>query len=135
MKTLAITIIVLISANVFGQENMQNSQPVEVMSAQEVRGAESETQLEKREELQYQNDPNIQAQLQQAKENVKVDEKNIEKAKSRKKDSEAQVDIDEASIEKYEAQLQEDKAQVKKLEEQIGGNEKKKDKKGFFQRN
>lgn len=66
-----------------------------------------------------------QAQLQQARENVKVDEQNVKKAETKKRDNEAQVDIDKASIKKYDAQLQEDKAQVKRLEEKTGDNNKK----------
>lgn len=69
----------------------------------------------------------VNAQLQQAKENVKMDEQNIQKAEAKKRDDESQVDIDEATIKKYEAQLEEDKAHVKKLEDRLedqGGKKK-----------
>jgi hypothetical protein len=61
----------------------------------------------------------IEAQYQEAKEKIKVDEENIQRMEEQKKDSEAQVEIDKATLKKYKAQLEEDKRRVDRLEEQL----------------
>jgi hypothetical protein len=140
MKTLIISLVgALAAANAFAQapgSPGQNPDPA-VQSANqnetqfksqggETHQRNTQEQIGAREEIQYQQDSDINAQLQQARENVKIDERNIQKAEAKKRDSESQVDLDEASIKKYEAQLQEDKAQMKKLEERMGGDDKRK---------
>lgn len=97
MKTLTVALIALFSANVFCQVTDDQAEGgVQVMTEKELRGTDE-----------------VEAQLQEAKENVKTDEKNIQKAEARKKESQAKVE---------------------KLEEQLGDDGKKQnqEKKGLF---
>lgn len=69
-----------------------------------------------REQVQYRQE-DTHFQLNQAKQNVKIDEQNIQQEEARLKDDEAQVDVTKASIKKYKAQKKEDEAILDKLED------------------
>ena len=145
MKVLGTLVVFALAGSVYAQSTQMNQQQpqaqqggVEVMEEQEMRSdgqdvykRDTSEVIGDRQEMQVQ-EGNVEGQLQQAKENVKTDEKNIQKAEEKRKENESQVDIDKASIEKYEAQLQEDKATVKKLEEKVKSKNPKKENKGMF---
>lgn len=86
----------------------------------------SEEKMIRKSEPQIQKEEaDLKSDLQQAKEYVRIDEKNIQKAEAKKMDDEGEVEIDKASIKKHKAQLQEDEARVEKIEKALKSIKKK----------
>lgn len=95
MKKIYFITLCLFVINGFAQNNNtatqgpQEEPPVQVLSQEEIEGddiyqrQESE-KIGKRKEIQEQQEGDLGAQLQQAKENVKIDETNIKRAEDRK---------------------------------------------------
>lgn len=73
----------------------------------------------KRQPIQYNEQQDVSAQLQQAKENVQIDQQNVKKAELRQEDDEAQLEVDKKAVKKYEAQLEEDRSYLENLEDKV----------------
>ena len=111
MKKLA---VLSISTLFLGLSAFGNSDAYDQETTQQGSGFESSSETS-----QMPRQENLHFQLGTAKQNMKMDEENIQRAEAQLKDDEAQVDVDKATIKKFKAQRAEDKAQADKLEDKL----------------